>query len=356
MKKISFISGCVVAIALVIYLGFALKGDKAKPSVPKINKIAVNVAKVTAMNIPQRVFAVGTLAALKEVNLSAEVDGRVTKIYFKDGDFVSKGRPIIQLDDSKAKADLASAKAALNLSKTTYERKLAAFNDGGISAQDIDTAKADVVSKNAALQASQAALAQTTIRAPFDGVLGAFKVNSGDFINQGNVLVTFVDKHLLKVKFTVPGAKVAKLQLGEVVNIRVAAYPKKVFHGKVSFIAPSVNEQTASLGIQATINNKQELLSPGMFAHIQLIIGTDQDARVIPEQAILTSLQGDYVFRIVAGKAVRTPIHVVTRYKGYAQISKGLQLNDVIVTAGQQKLQPGVLVRIVPAASPTLSE
>ncbi len=347
MRAFFCLLGAVLVALLACRIGFA-DDAPVHPSHEQSDAVAVDVVVVGTMDIPQLVYSVGTTIALKQVNISSEIDGRVKKIFYKDGDFVSKGLTIIALDNVQANANVQSAKAALSLSRTTYERKLAAFNDGGISAEDLDTAKADVESKSAALQASEAALAQTVITAPFAGVLGAFTVSSGDFISKGNVLVPLVDKHQLKVDYTVPENELGKVQLGQTTQITISAYPKKVFSGKVTFVSPAVDKQSASLAVHATIDNKSGLLSPGMFAHVKLFTGVDRGAVVLPEQAVLASLQGNYVF-VVNDKqhAVRTPVTTGAHYQGKVEITQGLSAGSRVVTAGQQKLHSGSVVNVL---------
>jgi membrane fusion protein (multidrug efflux system) len=334
-------------LALTPFLWLFAKADqipeKQQPA------IMVEITNVKQGAIPKQVDSVGSLTAIEEVNISSEVDARVTQIFFKDGQFVAKGMPIIQLDNAKAKADLASAQTALNLSRTTYERYQALFKEGGTSRQDIDQQRADVESKEALLTNSITALNQKQILAPFDGELGAIAINEGAYIKAGDPLVRLVNKRKLKVEYGIPEIFLPKLKIQQHVLVSVDSYPGQTFAGEVTFISPIVDKLTRTVSVQATVPNEEGTLSPGMFAHISQIIAENKQTLVIPEQAVIASLQGSSVYRVVDSKAIATPIVTGDRYNGMLEVKSGLALGDIIVIAGQQKLDDGSLVINKPA-------
>lgn len=351
MKRTAVIGTILFAGALVtLGSGIAMATNHAEKadSQKAIIRTNVQVAMVTQMGIPTTVFSVGRLVAIKSAQLSSEVDGRISTIFFQNGDYVHKGQPIIQLDDAKAKADLYSAQAAYRLSQTTYARYQALIKEGGVSQQTLDQQKSALESNEAAVKMRMASLQQKTITAPFSGVLSVFNVTSGAYVSSGQALVKLVDKQKLRVQYTIPQKYLALLKLGQVVSVKSNSYPTKTFSGEVSYIAPSVNEDTGSVTIQATIENHKNLLSPGMFVTINQIVQEDPDALVIPEQSIVASLQGHHVFVVKNGIARAIKIKIGERRNGFAQVKKGLKLGEKIVIAGQQKIHDGSLVKIVP--------
>lgn len=315
--------------------------DKNQPQA-----ILVEVAPVKTGLIPKQVESVGSLSALEEVNLSSEVDGRVIKIFFKDGQFVAKGMPVIQLDNAKAQADLDSAQTALKLSERTYARYQALFKEGGISQQDLDQQRSDVESKEAAVKNSMTALKQKQILAPFDGELGAIQINEGAYTKAGESLVKLVNKRKLKVEYAIPEIFLPQLKVGQPVLVSVDSYPGQTFAGEVTFISPSIDKLTRTVSVQATVPNEEGTLSPGMFTHISQIISEQREASVIPEQAVIASLQGYTVYKVVEGKALATIVTIGERYSGMIEINSGLALGDIVVIAGQQKLDDGTPVAI----------
>jgi len=335
---------------LPMVLSIVWIGSKADNANEKNQQLSILVETTIARNglIPKQIESVGSLKALEEVNISSEVDGRVIQIFFKDGQFVAKGMPIIQLDNIKAKADLESAQTALKLSQTTYERYQALYKEGGVSQQELDQQRSDVESKEAAVKNTIAALNQKQIQAPFDGELGAFAINEGAYINKGEALVKLVNKRKLKVEYAIPEIFLPQLKVGQPVLVSVDSYPGQTFAGQVTFIAPSIDKLTRTVSVQATVPNEEGTLSPGMFVHISQIISEQRETIVIPEQAIIASLQGYSLFKVVAGKAQSIKVTVGERYNGMLEIKQGLEIGDVIVIAGQQKLDDGVAVNIKP--------
>ena len=333
-----------ILIALLIFWVLA-KADKS-PEKNQAPAILVEAAIVKNGLIPKQVESVGSLKAIEEVNITSEVDGRVTQIFFKDGQAVAKGMPIIQLDNIKAKADLESAQTVLKLSQKTYERYQALFKEGGVSQQQLDQQRSDVESKEAAVKNTIAALNQKQIQAPFDGELGAFPMNEGAYINKGETLVKLVNKRKLKVEYAIPEIYLPLLKIGQPVLVSVDSYPGRTFAGQVTFIAPSIDKLTRTVSVQATVPNEEGNLSPGMFVHISQIISEQRETIVIPEQAVIASLQGYTVFKIIEGKAVAIKVTIGERYNGMIEIKQGLAVEDTIVIAGQQKLDDGTFVTI----------
>lgn len=350
MKRRHIIIG-TIAFILMAKLCFALGSPFDSKNNDQPAPIPVKVAKVHQQSLPIQVQSVGNLVAVQKGVISSEVSGRVAKIYYQDGQFVAKSMPIIQLDDTTAKADLASAKAALNLSQTTFNRYQQVFKEGGTSKQQLDQLRSDMESKQAAVKNAQVELQQKTLVAPFDGNLNEIKIVVGDYVDQGQVLVSIINKRALKVQYTIPQQFLPQLQMGQNVNVTSSAYKDQVFTGKVSYISPAVDKDTGTVAVQATIPNKQELLSPGMFVTVTQQLGVDKKALMIPEEGVMASLQGYHVFRVVKGKAVQTKVTLGVHKDGMVQVINGLQLDDTVVIAGQQKLEDGSVVTILNKSS-----
>lgn len=343
--SIVFIICSLVCLSQTAVASFHHKKSTQPPA-----PIHVEVTNVTQMDIPRYVYSVGSLVAMESVEISSEVDGRVKHIAFKDGQFVSKGSLILQLDDAEAQAALTQAETAAKLSQTTYQRYLAISKEAGggaVSQQTLDQRRADMESKQAAVASAKATLAEKSMTAPFSGRLSAFQVTEGNYIKAGDPLVTLVNKRMLQVKYTIPEKYLPKLKLGQEVDVTIGTFPDQVFKGSVSFVSPQVDVDTRTVHLKATIPNPDEKLSPGMFVHVGQLLSIDKQALVIPEEAIVPGLAGDTVFVIKENKAYVSKIKVGVRMQGKAQVLTGLQLSDVVVRAGQQKLQDGAAVKVV---------
>lgn len=313
--------------------------------------IVVNVTKSTTLDVPEFIQALGTLSAVDSVTLSSEVSGRIAKIYFKNGQTVGAGMPVLQLDNSKDQATYDSYVAELDLSRHKYERAALLLNQA-ISAEELETLKANVAADEANVKSGLVGLNQKEIQAPFAGVLGAFNVQVGDYVSAGDPLVSLVNSSRLRVDFNIPQDLVSKLKQGQLVNITVDAYPHKIFYGTVSFIAAIVSKDTRSIAVEALVPNPQNLLSSGMFVHVAEQVSITKNAIVVPQDAVLADITGYYVYVVHANKVSKVYVQLGTHVGTLVQITNGLSSGETIVSAGQQKLSDGSIVAVVSAVAP----
>lgn len=317
----------------------------ASTTAPVAAPIVVNTTKPTVMDVPEWIQALGTLSAVNSVVLSSEVPGRIAKIYFKNGQAVGASMPVIQIDDAKDQATYDSFVAELDLSRHKYERANLLLNQA-ISAEELETLKANVAADEANVKNALVSLNQKEIQAPFAGILGAFNVQVGDYVTAGDPLVTLVDSSRLRVDFNIPQNLVSKLKLGQLVNISVDAYPRKTFYGTVSFIASIVNKDTRSIAVQALVPNPQNLLSSGMFVHVAEQISVTKNAIMVPQDAVLADITGYYVYIVHDNKVSKIYVKLGTHVGTMVQITSGLHPEDIIVSTGQQKLSDGSLITV----------
>lgn len=315
-------------------------------SASQVAATTVKVGQVKLQDVPEMVPSLGTLAAIQIASLSALADGQVTNIYFKNGQDVAQGMPVLQLDDSQQKADMDKAKTDLALAELKYERSKQLQNES-ISAQAIAALKATVDKFKASKSAAFASLEQMKVTAPFSGTLGAFKVNVGDYVSQGATLVKLINNKQLRVDFSVPEIYKPKLQTGQMVKVTSAAYPKKTFIGTVNYVSPTVQADTRTVSLQALLPNPKDLLSPGMFVKALLKVGVLKNVMVVPDQAISADIKGYYVYKVVGTKVKKVYVQVGQRTADDAQIKSGLKKGDQVVTAGQQKLEDGAQISVV---------
>ena len=201
--------------------------------------------------------------------------------------------------------------------------------------------------KSSAVQAAQASLNQKTISAPFDGTLGAFSVTAGKYVSAGQALVKLVNRTWLVASYGLSQDLMPELNTGQQVVITTNAYPKKKFYGSVTFISPTVNKDTGSISLQASVSNKDGLLSPGMYVQIEQQLSVTREALVVPNDAINASVSGYNVYKVDNGKAVQVSVQIGDRYNGNVEVVSGVKVGDVVVVAGQQKLKDGDSVKVV---------
>jgi multidrug efflux system membrane fusion protein len=328
----------------------------------------VTAAEAKSEVIPNLMTAVGDLAAVHQVNVTSDVSGRITDIMFTPGSSVKAGSPLLQLFDAPDQGDLASFKAQATGAQLALDRakQLAARQFGPQSTAD--AAQATYDQANAGIAKSQAIISQKLVRAPFDGVLGVRHVEVGQYLSAGTQIVTLTDLSTLYANFTVTEKGSAMLKVGQTVRVAVDAYPGKLFEGKITTIEPQINVDTRNILVQATLDNPEHILKPGMFATTTVVLPDNPAVVTVPETAVDYTLYGDSVYLITEKKAddgtsslsaVRTFVRTGNRYDGRAVITSGLKPGERVVAVGQLKLQSGAAVAIstdpappVPATPP----
>jgi membrane fusion protein, multidrug efflux system len=328
----------------------------------------VTVAAAQSEVIPNLLTAVGDLAAVHQVNVTSDVSGRITDIMFTAGSTVKAGSPLVQLFDGPEQGDLASFKAQATVAQLSLDRakQLAARQFG--PQVTVEQSQAAFDQANAGIAKTQAIISQKLVRAPFDGELGVRHVEVGQFLTAGTQIVTLTDLSALYANFTTTEKDSAALKVGQTVRVVVDAYPGRIFEGKITTIEPQINTDTRNIHIQATIDNPDHILKPGMFATTTVVLPDKSAVITVPETAVDYTLYGDSVYLITEKKAddgttsltaVRTFVRTGDRFNGRAVIQSGLKPDDRVVAVGQLKLQSGAAVVIstdpappVPAKAP----
>jgi membrane fusion protein (multidrug efflux system) len=295
---------------------------------------------------------VGSLRSDESVTLRPEVAGRVNAILFKEGQNVRQGMTLVRLDPAINAAEVQQAKANLVLAKSKYDRAVELSQRNFISGQAKDEAENNLRVAEAAVALVEARLAKTEIKAPFSGVIGLRVVSVGDYVKEGADMVNLESIDPLKVDFRVPETYMRQVQPGQTLTVTLDALPGRKFDGKVLAVNPLIDAAGRSVVIRAIVRNADTSLRPGMFTRVNLITKDQQDALVIPEQAIVPQGDEQFVFRIVDGKAARVRVDIGQRRDGKVEVLKGLDLNDMVVTAGQLKLREGMPVTISTAPGP----
>lgn len=304
----------------------------------------VQVSTASVGNIPQTISSLGTLEAEKSVVLSAQAAGLIQSIFFKNGQTVAKNMPIIQLDDKVAQANHGKALTQLQVDQSNYTRAKEAAS--AYSVQQLLQLKAKAISDKADVASAAAALEQMKVLAPFDGVLGTFKKQTGDYVNAGDALVTLVNIDELKADYNIAESYKPMLKQGQLVTITVSAYPNKKFYGTVNYISPSVATDTRTVQIQALVSNQKSLLSPGMFVKVEQNIGNLSHVVLIPDQAVMADIKGYYVYKAIGSKAVKTYIKMGQRTSSQVQVLSGIKAGVTIIIAGQDKLEDGQAIQV----------
>ncbi|MDI1261858.1 MAG: efflux RND transporter periplasmic adaptor subunit [bacterium] len=324
---------------------------------------SVNIATAKSEVIPNLLTAVGDLAAVHQVNVTSDVNGRITEILFTAGATVKSGTPLVQLFDAPDQGDLASFKAQQRVAQLSLDRaKQLAERQFGPQAT-VDAAQSSFDQASAGIAKTQAIISQKLVRAPFDGELGVRRVEVGQYLTAGTQIVSLTDLSALYLNFTVTEKDSGQLKVGQTVRIAVDAYPGRPFEGKITTIEPQIATETRNIRVQATIQNPEKILKPGMFATTTVVLPDKPPVIIVPETAIDYTLYGDSVYLITEKKAedgktsliaTRTFVQTGNRVHGQAEVLKGLKDGDRVVSVGQLKLQSGAPVTISSDPTPPI--
>lgn len=312
--------------------------------------VPVETARVTVGPIERRLTAVGSLRSNESVVIRPEIAGRIAAFRFAEGERVEEGQILVVLDDSVWSAAVEQAQAALELSQANYERAVDLLQRKVGTTKTRDEAFSQMRVDEAALQLAKARLDKNTITAPFEGVVGLRKVSVGDFVNAGDDVVNLEQIDPLKADFRVAEGYLGALRPGQRIELGVDAFPDQSFAGEVYAIDPLIDEGGRSILLRAKLPNPDDVLRPGLFARVTLVLNERDGAIQIPEQALVPQGQDQFVFKVEGGKAAFTKVATGIRREGMVEITDGLGPEDEVVTAGQLKLRDGAEVQPVPPA------
>ena len=315
---------------------------------------SVEVARVDVMKLTDEAQAVGSLRSRQSVVLRPEVSGRVAQLNFRDGERVHRGQLLVQLDDQLPMAQLQQAQAELSIAEANHKRNQELVAQNFISRRSVDESAANLQVAQAKLALARATSARLRIVAPFDGIAGIRNISVGDYLKDGADIVNIEDMDAIYVDFRLPERLQTKLQKGQTAWVDVDALPGRRFPALIQAIDPLVDANGRSIGVRGCIDNRQLSLRPGMFARVTTVFGERGDARVVPEEAIVPQAGRQFVIRLVEGPdqdtkiAQRVEVKVGIRRPGRVEITEGLQPGDIVITAGQQRVQKdGMPVRVL---------
>ncbi|MBU2091256.1 MAG: efflux RND transporter periplasmic adaptor subunit [Alphaproteobacteria bacterium] len=348
--KLSLGLAVIIAIGagVIIYLDGSQQPAVAQSTqTPAVAPPPVEAAKVTLDAVRTEIGAVGSLLPNEQVVIQPEIAGRISRILFEDVQQVERGAPLVELDKEILQAELAQAEANLALAKANFDRADTLLKQGTGTVRTRDEALARLRSDQAGQELAKARLAKTTIRAPFDGVLGLRMLSLGRYITPADSIVTLQQIDPLKAEFRVPEIYLSSVSVGQKVEMTADALAGRNFVGEIYAIDPQVDINGRSLRIRALVPNKDKALSPGLFVRLTIISNTRENAVLVPESAITSVGRERFVYRLDGTKAVLTKVELGSRRPGMVEVLKGLGPDDIVVTAGQMRLRNGMTVEIV---------
>lgn len=353
-------------IALAIVIVIVVAGSLAGVKVLQIRQLiaagesfapppeTVSTAVVRQEQWQGKLHAIGSITPVQGVTITPEIPGAVREIAFEGGSMVKKGDLLVRLDTSAEEAQLRGLEAQVDLARIELERMRKLRADNTVSQSELDLAEANMKQALANADNIRATIEKKTIRAPFAGRLGIRQVNLGEYLDVGKPIVSLQSLDPIFVDFNLPQQDLPQLKTGMQVNLTTDAYPKRQFEGVLSTINPDLDPGTRSVGLQATLANTNQLLRPGMFARVEVLLPEEQDVLVIPATSVLSAPYGDSVYLVEpkpgkdkAGLTVRQQFVRLGQARGdFVSVAAGLQPGQRLVSAGVFKLRNGMDIAV----------
>lgn len=359
----------MLALAGVVFGGiFGFQAFKAHMikrfmAANKAPPVTVSAMKAEFQTWQPQLSAVGSVRAVRGVDVTTEIAGLVRQQYFKSGGQARAGQLLVQLNADAEVAQLHALEAAAALARTTYERDKAQFAIEAVSKAQLDADAADLKSKEAQAAQQAAVVAKKAIHAPFAGRLGISLVNRGQYLNPGDKIVTLQQLDIVYVDFALPQQDLARIQVGQKVIASTDTYPGETFDGRITAVDPKVDAATRNVQVEATEKNPKQHLLPGMFATVKIDSGTTERLLTLPQTAVTYNPYGDTVYLLVPGApgpngkpaliAHQTFVTVGPTRGDQVAILKGVSEGDLVVTAGQLKLKSGSEVIVNNSVQPS---
>ena len=309
----------------------------------------VEVAVARTDTVRDEIAATGQIEAVQSIDLRPEVDGRIVELLVREGQEVDKDTPLLKVDDAQLKAQVAQLEAQRDLAQQALARAKELAQQNASSAADLEKAEAEARGAQAQYELQRIRLDRTTVRAPFEGVVGQRYISLGDYVTNTTKLVSLHTVNPQRAAFQVPERFARDLRPGQQVSFRVAAIPGRDFTGEVDFVDPVVQLPGRTILIKARVPNPARLLQPGMFIEAHLVTAVRPKAIVIPEEAVVPAEGANAVWVVAEGKVSRRPVELGVRTPGFVEVTKGVSAGEQVVVGGLELLAPGapVMPRVV---------
>jgi len=340
----------VIVIALLGLVGYRIisnqsadeknnkKGDKKPP-------ISVNGSVIFEEDYANNLSLSGSIEANENVEIRSEVSGLVEKIYFTEGQTVSKGQVLVKVNDIELRAQLLQAKTKQNLAAENERRAKLLLQKEAISQEEYEIASAEYQSLMAQTQLIQAQLSKTSIKAPFSGKIGLRNISPGTYVTPSLLITNLVNISKLKITFSIPEKYASQIQNNAIITFKVAGYTDQ-FSAKIYAIEPSIDSATRTLQVKALTDNANQKLYPGTYANVELPMNVVKNAILIPSEAVIPVQNGKKVFVSKNNLATEVLITTDTRTEKSVLVLDGLKKGDTLITTGIMSLKAEDKVKV----------
>ena len=366
---LAFIIFIIAMVAVVGVLGFVkflhIKAAMAMGEIFAPPPSAVTTAKAQRSEWQPTLRAVGSLEAVQGVTVAADLPGVVKELRFESGGHARAGDILVRLETEQEQAQLAAAEAQRDLTVVSLRRQKDLLEKKATSQSDFDTADAQFRQAEANVGSAKAMIARKTIRAPFEGQIGIRRVNLGQYLNNGDPIVPLQALDPIRVNFSLPQQNLAAVVVGTEVRMQTDATGTREFTGKINAINSQVDESTRNFQAQATLDNHDGMLRPGMFGNVEVVLPERQNVLPVPASAIAYAPYGDSVFIVEMVPDIKDPekkkkvlgvrqqfVKLGPTRGDLVAVTSGLKEGEEVVTSGVFKLQNGAPVQINNSVKP----
>lgn len=306
----------------------------------------VDVFVIKPIDLENEVSTTGTIIANETVDIRSELTRKITGIYFNEGTYVQQGKVLFKLDDSDLLARLRrlDLDEELNLKQQDREKQL--LDKGLLNAEEYDIRETNIEKIRADIEVLEVELSKTEITAPFSGITGFRNVSIGSLVSNAVDLTTIQDISRVKVDFSIPEKYISLFTIGQDITFNVEGYDED-FTGKVISYDPLINENSRTIVLRASANNKGSKLLPGSFVKVKLKLENIVNSIMIPTESLIPKLKGQSVILYQNGKAIFKDVETGIRGEKEIQITSGINSGDTLVTTNILRLKPNNKVKIV---------
>jgi membrane fusion protein (multidrug efflux system) len=330
--------------------GGSVPGGAGQSRLPAGPGAAAPALPVTARvlqpeHVDNRITSTGTILANEEVEIRSEVQGKISRIAFKEGGKVKKGDLLVKIDDAELQAQLLKARYSRKLAEDNEFRMRKQLEIEAVSQKDYDQALNELNMEKAQEKLLLAQLGKTELRAPFAGTAGLKHVSEGAYVSPSTLITSLQQIDPIKIDFAIPGKYVGRVRAGQTVRFTVQG-SGKTLQGKIYAVDPRIDPGTRTLQLRALCPNAGQDVLPGAFAAVEIPLETIDSALMVPSEAVSADARGSKVFLFQGGKAQVRPVQAGLRTDSAVQIVSGLRVGDTVITSGIIQIRPGAAVTL----------
>jgi membrane fusion protein (multidrug efflux system) len=343
--RLSLKSYLFFSVGFLLFSCDAKKDEAMDRGRHRSGPMPVDAFVIKPSSISDNVVVPGSLRPFEETDIRAEVGGRIVQMNIREGALVQRGTVLVKLFDEDLKAQLRKLRVQLQIKEKTEERNRELLKINGISQQEYDLSTLEVENLRADIETTQIAISKTEIRAPYSGVVGLRNVSLGSYISPSDIVTTIRQVEQLKLEFAVPEKYAKEIGKGYAVKFRVDG-GKQEHTATVMATENNVDQNTRTLQVRAVVRGNNPELVPGVFAKVNLQLGKNDSALLVPTQAVLPNIRNKQVV-LLNGDSVRfANVETGLRDSAFVEIVHGVNAGDTVITTGLMAIRPNSKVKI----------